>query len=349
MVQSSGYSFKINTMANKKVILTADDFGAIPFIDKAITAAIKMQNLNCVSAFVCFNDSGKSVKELLQLQLSEAAKGNKFGIGLHFSVTAGEPVTGINNSLTGFYNGQLQFIAPKKYPFKHVTAAINDFKNELKAQIELMGEWLGGIDKIDHVSNHHGVAYVDIDLFEAYIEVISGYNIPIRSPILWSQSHLDYFNAPRLEPPPPWRLNPLTKYGIYKLQWFTEVFESIRFKAKAESAKRKGLILPYCNNDCIYGLPYEKNIVTMIEQYEKAEMVTEFMFHLGYFERDPHDVDIKQINTPNGIDPGYFENRMLEFAMLQELDINKLLSDYAIEKVVFRDLNKNDWEKILIP
>ena len=257
-------------------------------------------------------------------------------------------MTRLQNSLTKPGTEPALFLEARDYPFHHVTKAISEFKKELSSQIELLGKWLGGIDKIDHVSNHHGVAYIDLDLFEAYTDVVTGYNIPIRSPMIWSQSHLDYFNKPLLEPPFPWQVNPLTKYGIYKLKWGKEFFESIRFKKKVEITKQKGLIIPHCNNDCIYGLPYEKNIITMIEQYEKVDMTAEFMFHLGFFDQDPHLIDVNSIETPNGIDNGYFGNRMLEFALLRQMDISTVLSAYGIEKVVFRDLNKNDWEKKIL-
>ena len=44
-------------MTDKKIILTADDFGAMDFIDDAIIECVRNGTINCVSAFVCFTNT----------------------------------------------------------------------------------------------------------------------------------------------------------------------------------------------------------------------------------------------------------------------------------------------------
>lgn len=317
-------------MANKRIILTADDYGAMSFIDNAIIECIKAGKINCVSCFVCFPTSHQRILELKELQQQYP-----FAIGLHFSVTAGFPLLRQPNSLSESKDGQLQFLDARHYPFWCVKEA--DLEAELEEQIRVLGEWLGGVEKIDHLSNHHGVMYVDDQFFTLYSAVAQRHGIPIRSPRIWSQSGLSYYND-RFH-----LLNPLTRYGVYHLQWIGERKEAMHFEQKVLEAADKHLAFPYCNNDCIYGLWHEDNLQNMINNYHSYDMSTEFMFHLGYFNTD-FDEPIDE-PTPNGIDSGYFTDRRHEFDLLRNYNLDNHFDRAGVTRAVYRDLTAGGHER----
>jgi len=323
------------TTPYKKIILTADDYGAIDFIDTGILNALSDRNINCVSAFVCFYDSKKRMETLVQKQ-NEVKADHKVGIGLHFSLTTGEPIT--RSDATGLVSHNGRFLSPRKYPFKRVTKAIGQFEAELRAQIELLGRWLGGVENIDHISNHHGVVYVDDDLFKVYARVVAEYKIPMRSPLVWSKAKLPFINAyPILTPPGMRPFNPLTRYGIRELQWVWEVFEAVNYRRRVRIAEQLSIPTPFCNNDCIYGLAFKENIERMLDQYVDRDMATEFMFHLG--EADlPEGHHYDKISAPEGIDNRYFPTRKEESDLLRNMPLKDVLKARSIDPIVYRDL-----------
>lgn len=316
-------------MSNGKIILTADDYGAIDFVDDAIIESIKDGNINCVSTFVCFPTSMARVLRLVELK-KELEKINKpsFGIGLHFSITAGNPIYSNDSSLCERVKGIPQFLNAELYPFTKIVHTHLD--KELSAQIERLANWVGGIQNIDHVSNHHGVVYVDEEFFTVYSDNIKDHQIPIRSPKLWSRAKLAYDNELLRE------LNPLTRYGVYTLKWAREFFEARRDNQRVLEAQFKNLKFPQVNNDCIYGLPHANNFDVMLSNYPAHIAVSEFMFHLGY--AIPSSGGLIPTTAPNGIDAKYFPTRVQEFQLLKDYDLSAKIAQGNIDKITFRQL-----------
>ena len=88
-----------------------------------------------------------------------------FNIGLHFSLTSGTALTG-ESSLTideAGDDGLFEFHEAKNYPFKKIKSVL--IQHELVAQLDLLDQWLNGT-LIDHVTNHHGIVYLDLDFFD---------------------------------------------------------------------------------------------------------------------------------------------------------------------------------------
>src|ERR1044071_629700 len=95
-----------------KLILTADDYGACDYIDSGIIKGLRERRINSVAAFVCFPDSHERIEKLLKFRKEE---GLDFGIGLHFSATAGFPLTTAKTLRADRNNPKSSFKGPEKF------------------------------------------------------------------------------------------------------------------------------------------------------------------------------------------------------------------------------------------
>src|SRR6266403_4156400 len=123
------------------LILTADDYGACDFIDNGIISALRGGKINTVTAFVTHPGSESRMKTLLDLreELKEKNAGfYTFNIGLHFSITSGNPVTGESSLVADKRdtNGKFEFNQAKDYPFDDII--MEHLDQELTAQLHLL-------------------------------------------------------------------------------------------------------------------------------------------------------------------------------------------------------------------
>lgn len=109
-------------MKEKKIILTADDYGACDFIDNGIKDALIKGKINVVSTFVTHQSSEERIKNLLELREELKTNGEyTFNIGLHFSITSGYSLQEKHSSLTrNKTNNNFYFKEAKKYKFRKI-------------------------------------------------------------------------------------------------------------------------------------------------------------------------------------------------------------------------------------
>lgn len=315
-------------MSSSKIILTADDYGAMPFIDVAIEEAVAKGKINSVATFVTYGKYNEDKIEHIK-QLIKDAPG-KVGVGLHFSLTAGQPLSnGLGPIVETDEHGVKRFSEAQRFPFDHLSK--DEVARELELQIEKMADHLGGAEKIDSISNHHGVAYMDHELFDVLSSVAARYEIPIRSPLSWMQSGLKWerINLP----------SDAVIWEGFRLGFWRNVGEMTRkdMYARVDLAKQRNLHFPFCTADVIYGKPTESRMLTLLEQYEGNRMTTEFMFHLG----DPSEHAPPAVH---GINPAYFTKRKHEYDLLMKFPLDTQLMVREIQKAVFRDMSSTDRE-----
>jgi predicted glycoside hydrolase/deacetylase ChbG (UPF0249 family) len=320
-----------------RIILTADDFGACDFIDNGIIRALQHHKINTVTTFVTHPDSESRVRSLIELreELKEKNGGNyTFNIGLHFSLTSGTSLTGMS-TLTE--EDSEQFLEAKNYPFRKVE--LSDITRELTAQLDLLDKWLGNTS-IDHVSNHHGITYLDLDFFETYIHTINAFkedkykrNIPIRSPRSWIKSGMKTWKNGKV-------LIPTVRQGI-ELGLWKKIFDLTGRKLKIREEHAVELIIA-CPNflaDTFYGLPHGENIEFLLNELCGKNYSAEFMFHLGHPGRETDDLQ-KAIDTlimPHGIDRNYFATRVRELDAITGFHLDEQLNKTNIRKVFFAE------------
>jgi predicted glycoside hydrolase/deacetylase ChbG (UPF0249 family) len=324
-----------------RIILTADDFGACDFIDNGIVRALHQKKINTVTAFVTHPDSESRVRSLVALreELKEENQGNyTFNIGLHFSLTSGTALTG-RSSLTEEDSDQLR--EAKNYPFRKI--ALSDIHKELNAQLELLESWIDN-GSIDHVSNHHGITYLDLMFFETYIHTINSFkedkykrNIPIRSPRSWIKSGMKTWKNGKI-------LVPTVRQGI-ELGFWKKVFDLTgrKLKIREEHATELVIACPQFLADTIYGLPFTENIEFLFSQLNNPDHKAhsaEFMFHLVHPGHEVADLrkTIDELIMPHGIDRAYFPDRTKELEALYRLDINAQLQQNGLQRIFFTEL-----------
>lgn len=318
-----------------KIILTADDYGACDYIDSGIKIALKQRRINSVAAFTCFPDSHDRIEELIRFRKDE---GLDFAIGLHFCVTAGFPLT-VAKSLREDKNDlKSWFKLPENFFDRKNKYDRDEIKAELEAQVHYLEAVLldAGYDdittRIDSVSNHHGVIYIDNTLFRDYAEIIDGFGIPIRSPLPWSRSKkLKTLNIDKKI------LSPAVREGI-TLGFIKKFFQAGQSQKRVDLANEFGMLFPYVLLDEFYGQPSQSYLEFLVDQHTGRGFASEFMFHLGdRFLRNTTDPDLLP-----GINFGYFDARDEELKQLLATPLPELMQDKGITLATFRDLVEED-------
>jgi hypothetical protein len=339
----------------KHLILTADDFGACDFIDEGIKAALKENIVNCVSTFVCFPDSRSRIEKLIAFRKEHQLD---FNIGLHFSITAGEPLTNAK-TMVKRVNGKVIFHEVHEHDFDSIS------QYELSAEVVAQYDALNKILKdhtsdmsVDHITHHHNVTYFFEGLFKTYVNAIKDLEVKaIRSPMPWHKTSLG-------GPSPKLRFGvfreplPITLDGIFLglktvlYNFFSREFRD-RELPKIIRSQRKEVIktifmpiidqayiqYPFCFCDTIYGQASPDNILKLIDairNFPEEKIIVEFMLHLGDHTIDPDDVD----HVPAGINKKYFKGRQEELKALLGIDWNKILKDSNVKKTNFASIKK---------
>ncbi|WP_100011573.1 ChbG/HpnK family deacetylase [Lentibacillus sediminis] len=149
---------------SKQLIINADDFGLTPGVTAGILYAHQRGILTSTTAMVN--------TPFAKASLGEARSFPDLGIGLHFVLDAGRPISSNPKSLIGL-NGC--FLKGKELM---VSAEKQDIKEELLAQLELLYEWNGTVTHID--SHHHMHLHIPAAT-EAVLEVAECFKLPVRS------------------------------------------------------------------------------------------------------------------------------------------------------------------------
>lgn len=147
-----------------KVIINADDFGYSPGVSAGILYAHQFGILTSTTAMV--NTS-------FAIQSVEMAKAHpKLGIGLHFVLDMGQPVSSSVSSLTDTTGSFLKGETLIKSAVKH------DIREELESQLNVLLNW--GVD-VTHIDSHHHMLTHIPAAQEAITEIAREYKLPIRS------------------------------------------------------------------------------------------------------------------------------------------------------------------------
>jgi len=300
----------------RRIILTADDFGASEFINKGVFQGIDKGLINSVSAMVNFPESEEALKEL-------AAKHPEVSIGLHVTITAGNPLSppeeipSLVDDKGRFYNFQ-EFL-------KRITnIERKEVLQETRLQIKKMEEW--GI-KNEHLSSHHNVLQVHSPLFRILLHLASDKKLGVRSTRPLSRFIDGFGNSPTVQEG---RKAALTLVGSHQIA----AVKFMKYGTNKEMNKNHKMInrrrLPHADylGDNFWGNPTPANIRHTLENLPEGS--TELIFHLG----SPSGT----IKAPRGIDEGYYPFRELELFCVTSAEFPRWLERYDIQRVNYRDL-----------
>lgn len=150
--------------SKRQVIVNADDFGMTPGVTAGILYAHQFGIVTSTTAMVNTTFAEQAV---------ELAKGHpNLGVGLHFVLDAGKPISRHVPSLVdasgSFLKGEVLGNSARK----------EDIRVELLAQLELLLQWYPQVTHID--SHHHKHLHIP-QVMEAVREVAEEYRLPVRS------------------------------------------------------------------------------------------------------------------------------------------------------------------------
>lgn len=301
----------------RRLIITADDYGYADHIDRGIIKAAKG---NCLTSVSCFSNIPKAKLQEKVAEL-QAVKPD-IGIGMHLTISSGRPVLNGLKTITTKKKRfpKNHFQKPSQYKFRKVD--LQELERELRAQIEQLADIIG-VEKIDHLANHHNFLYFYPPFFEVFTDLAQEYDIPIRSPLNWSKSGKKYYYYNDG--------NPITKHAIGKAALKAAPWKSLLVTLKGigkksikrciDQCKEKGIRHPYTFMDQIYGQPFLEDW----KEYWAAINEDEVIEQLHHLSDDFTENDYQ--NPPWGVNNKYFLGRMDELATLTSFECGICLAE----------------------
>lgn len=300
----------------KRVILTADDYGAARCIDQGILRGIESGNINSVAAMVNFPRSKKALQELHR-------DFPQVGIGLHVSITAGKPLSP-RKELRSLLNHRGNFHDLNELIPRIKAVDLDQLEQEIRRQIEFLLEL--GI-KPDSLSSHHNVLQIYSPFFRKLLKLAEFYKIPLRStqPVSIFFPEFSYCQTRQRG-----RMAALQLISHHTLS----AIKFIRYGTTREMSRNQGLMkrvgVPHPDYlaDAFWGDPTPANLSHILNHLPDG--TSELVFHLG--------IPPGRERLPHGIDRGYCKKRNYELICLSSSEFSQWLKERKIQLVRFSDL-----------
>lgn len=305
----------------KKLIVTADDYGVVPYIDDAIIEAVKNQKVNSVAAFSNYEHSVENAKRLLNETNGDV------DLGVHLTITSGKPIIG--DEASSLINRYRYF---KQFSEFDSDVDLTQLGNEIDAQIMRFKD---ADIPISHLSSHHNALMFFEDIYKVYLNACKKHKLASRSP----------------RPKPKYRyatyLFATSLKNIKKSAWDIDTAEHkalIEFRKKSvkvfkENSQSKIKTTDYFENRHYGPPPVLNGEIEMKDRFTKAKKKhvalrkafrnfrrsksesMELVLHLAKKVAN-RDTVFNNIDYP-GIDPKYFDGRHCEFLSIKEFDFDR--------------------------
>lgn len=354
---------------NFKLIVNADDFGPIDFINEGIYASLAKGQLDSAQVLVNM-DPGKLKTNLKRLH-SFVPADRTFDLGVHFTLTSGAPITGGTNKgniwgeMIEVVDGETRFKDYSKFHFgysDYLQVIEDEFITQRNTLIELVDEVNSEIGKsklvVNSVSNHHNLFTIAPDLFEVYVKVAENNPskpLKIRSPKASPYKTIkNYYDI----------VLPLKNFSDSKSQ--RKLMDEMCFNfSNNKYTESKAITIEspaYIDIDFYKGLGSlgigdlsknkvqnrEKKFKEMIKRasiykpnvdIEPSQAIVEFVFHLGARGGLPKDMPFEDmIDGYQGVTHKYFDNRQTELLVLDSM--SKVYGDLIKTKVSWDECGK---------
>ncbi|NRA12888.1 MAG: ChbG/HpnK family deacetylase, partial [Crocinitomicaceae bacterium] len=166
-----------------KLIVNADDFGPIDFINQGVYHHLSQGNIDSTQVLV--NMDPAKLKANLKRLYGYVPADRTFDLGVHFTLTSGGPLSGHENNYAAWGSmvettkeGITQFKDYTKFDYTYGNR-INVIQKEFEAQRDVLvrltkevNSEMGNVKLVvNSVSNHHNIFTIAPDLFEVYVKV----------------------------------------------------------------------------------------------------------------------------------------------------------------------------------
>ena len=235
----------------KYLIINADDFNLTPGISRAILYGAERGVISSTSVFVTGGGTGflKALKKVRSL-----------GVGLHFNITAGRPVSR-PNAVKTLVMSDGKFIPRSQQRFNQIKS--DDVLKELESQIKKFVTFFGCLPT--HIDSHHHV-HCYKKIYTAVCAIAQHYNVPIRKRYLKTKNPngkgtltTDYIYG-RFNPDRHWTTRSLLhvlhglKNGVSELIVHPGYTSPLLTKKSSFNRQREKELDALCSNDFIHGL-----------------------------------------------------------------------------------------------
>lgn len=291
-----------------KVIVTADDYGAMFCIDQGILEAVNSGVVSCISVMSNFNRFDLAMKDLTNM-LDQLDK--KVGVGLHINLTAGNALSG-KNSIT---ENDGAFFSTAKLLRRIDAINFTDVENEIALQLKRLREYF---PKIDHLSHHVNVMCLHPKLFQLLINMAKKHNLPIRNP--HSMSFEKHFSVdfPPIKRMIAKRILQSIPTILKKPSLLPTLSRMSNTKNLLNKIEANGIKTTTQFCDLFFGQPNIQLLQNAFSHFQPNQQ-TEIMTHPGYYNRTEM--------IPNGIDPSYLSVREQELSTLTDPKIHALFNE----------------------
>ncbi len=310
----------------QKLIVTADDFGAHPYIDRGIREAVLAGCVNTVSALMTFKNSGEKL-----IQLATEVKNRNLNVyfGVHLSLTAGSPVLG--DAVPSLTESDGKFYAVNAYDYDS-TDPFEIYK-EAHAQIKLFTQT--GL-RLDHLSCHHGIMQLFPEYLKIYLLLAAEFKVPIRNPVLISREKIKGYKLSAMKREGLFRgLECIINKGFCQVLINTGTLSSEGIKHKMQVFKGGRVKCPDHFIDTFYKNGDKKHLEKILRYLPKGKK-SELVVHLGSGNFNP---SLEEQRKYNGINFDYFEGRKSELqTIMHDLNLeNRIANDTGLEWGSFHD------------
>lgn len=333
-----------------KLIVNADDFGPIDFINEGIYAALAKGQLD--SAQVLANMDPTKLKANLKRLHSFVPADRILDLGIHFTLTSGTPIWGGPNfgniwgEMVEEVKGKVQFKDYSKFHMgyaKYLKVIESEFTSQRNRLVQLVKEvnLEVGTNKliVNSASNHHNLFTIAPDLFEVYVRVAQGnpgkplkIRSPKASPYQTIKKYYDLvlplFNASDNKNQR--KLMEQMCLNFSNNNYTSSKAISIESPHYIDIDFYKGIgslgVGDLSKNKIENRVKKFKEMISRAEAYvanttiEPAQVIVEFVFHLGARGPIPATISFEQmaIDYP-GVTYKYFDNRETELMVLDKM------------------------------
>lgn len=317
----------------KRIIINADDFGVVPSINEAITEAVLAGKVNSVAAFANYKDA---VANATGLVAQAAAATRQLDLGTHLTISSGAPV------LEEAKDPALG-LCDRDGNFKPFTELSNDaidtgmLRKELLAQVERFTS--NGIP-VRHLSCHHNTLTCFERLFKVYVDVAQETQLKMRSvaiePVRKNNLYVKLFLGIKLSDDNDHEDMQAMRAFLKTIRdKFTEYSNNtVRTPGYLESAYYGPLpLIPLRGTAMDHHIAKKKaDLEDIVQRFGGSpDSTMELMVHLrkgdvSLWEHYAAEVDATGYK---GIDPKYFDSRVIEFESLMQSDLPALFEPHG--------------------
>lgn len=305
----------------RRLIITADDFGASKNIDEGISFAAEHHAITAISALSNFGEALPDLKKL-----AENYPG--IGIGVHLNINTGRPILDASE-VPSLVNSEGRFFTIEELLPRIRKISPVELKRELRAQILALAQY---DIPVDHLSDQFGILWLYSPFFDVVVELAKEFDAPVRCPVLAFSKYPDAFSNPAMKKRGRQLVGvllPRNPFQAIRMRKFTTLGEMER---KVRLLDEQGIPHPGILIASFWGEPTASNFLEILKCLPEGD--AEIVVHLGSFTR--------QAPYPSGLDIFYFENRELELITITSPYWKEYFNYLNIRTIGYSDLHKED-------